>query len=221
MPRTAPDATADAPWTRREQRYAAGRAQLLDAAEEVFGRKGFHDTTLKEVAERAGFSVGSVYSFFASKEDLFGQIFVRRGGELLAEMEAAVADDADPLDQLHRLVDVEVGFFRRHPSFGLLSLRYANVTRLAIQAPADRPAAADYDRATKVHAEVFARGQRTGRLRDGDPDALSRLFSGLVLSFQTLDPVVVQAGGASPVLSLDALHDLVTDAFGGAGARRQ
>jgi DNA-directed RNA polymerase specialized sigma24 family protein len=40
------------------------RTQLLDAAEEVFGRKGFHATTLKEIAELAEFSVGSVYSFF-------------------------------------------------------------------------------------------------------------------------------------------------------------
>ena len=49
---------------RRLQHQDLSRNQLLDAAEEVFGRKGFHETTLKEVAELAEFSVGSVYSFF-------------------------------------------------------------------------------------------------------------------------------------------------------------
>ncbi|HEX6238473.1 MAG TPA: helix-turn-helix domain-containing protein, partial [Acidimicrobiales bacterium] len=72
---------------RREQRRLrhqdVSRAQFLDAAEEVFGRKGFHNTTLKEVAELAEFSVGSVYSFFESKDDLFRQIFVRRGEEFM------------------------------------------------------------------------------------------------------------------------------------------
>ncbi|MDD9372224.1 MAG: helix-turn-helix domain containing protein, partial [Acidimicrobiales bacterium] len=63
---------------RRLQHQDLSRAQLLDAAEEVFGRKGFHEATLKEVAELAEFSVGSVYSFFTNKDDLFRQIFVRR-----------------------------------------------------------------------------------------------------------------------------------------------
>jgi AcrR family transcriptional regulator len=210
MPRAVPDVTTTRQ-ARRQQRQDEGRAQLLDAAEEVFGRKGFHETTLKEVAELAEFSVGSVYSFFASKEDLFRQIFARRGDELIAEMEAVAAADIDPLEQLRRLVDVEVGFFRRHPSFGLLSLRYANVTRLAAETPINRGIGGDYERATKVQAAVFARGQRLGVLRAGDPEALSRLFSGLVLSYQTLD---LAAPGTGEVLPLTTLHDLVAQGFG-------
>ena len=80
--------------SRREQRRLLhqdlSRNQLLDAAEEVFGEKGFHDTTLKEVAELAEFSVGSVYSFFENKDDLFLNVFLRRGAEFLPGMEAVV-----------------------------------------------------------------------------------------------------------------------------------
>src|SRR5687768_17694293 len=98
--------------SRREQRRLLhqdlSRTQLLDAAEEVFGRKGFHDTTLKEVAELAEFSVGSVYSFFENKDDLYLSVFLRRGDEFLPGMEAAVGGGT-PSEQLHRLVDFEVG----------------------------------------------------------------------------------------------------------------
>ena len=73
--------------SRREQRRQLhqdlSRTQLLDAAEEVFGAKGFHETTLKEIAELAEFSVGSVYSFFENKDDLFLNVFLRRGEEFL------------------------------------------------------------------------------------------------------------------------------------------
>src|SRR3954449_9805277 len=98
---------------RRRQHHELSRAQLLDAAEEVFGRKGFHETTLKEVAELAEFSVGSVYSFFESKDDLFRQIFVRRGEEFMPALHDLL-DDAkgDAVAQLHDLVDFEIGFFR-------------------------------------------------------------------------------------------------------------
>src|SRR5689334_25428787 len=79
---------------RREQRRLLhqdlSRSQLLDAAEEVFGTKGFHDTTLKEIAELAEFSVGSVYSFFENKDDLFLSVLLRRGRESLPGLEALV-----------------------------------------------------------------------------------------------------------------------------------
>src|SRR5690606_26092934 len=87
--------------SRREQRrlhhQEISRAQLLDAAEEVFGRKGFHAATLKEVAELAEFSVGSVYSFFESKDDLFRQIFLRRGEEFMARIREVLEPDGSPV----------------------------------------------------------------------------------------------------------------------------
>jgi TetR/AcrR family transcriptional regulator len=195
---------------RRMQHQDLSRRQLLDAAEEVFGRKGFHETTLKEVAELAEFSVGSVYSFFESKDDLFRQIFARRGDELLAEMEGVLASGAAPVEQLHRMADVEIGFFRAHPHFGRLSLRYANITRLAADTPVDVRIGSDYQRAMTLQAEVFSRGQESGALRTGDPEALSRLFSGLVLSYQTLDAAGTTSSEWYP---LDAFHELVERAF--------
>src|SRR3954462_4906960 len=118
MPKTTTPAT-----TRREERRLRqqdiSRGQLLDAAEEVFGRKGFHETTLKEVAELAEFSVGSVYSFFENKDDLFRQMFVRRGNEFMALLREVVADEAgSATEQLHGMTDLEVGYFRTHARFG-------------------------------------------------------------------------------------------------------
>src|SRR5260221_6216029 len=114
---------------RRLAQQSVGRTQLLDAAEQVFGRKGFHEATLEEVAELAEFSVGSVYSFFENKDDLFRQIFVRRGEEFMPGIHG-ILDDAgrDPVEQLHQLIDFEIGFFRTQPHFGRIYLRYSNAT---------------------------------------------------------------------------------------------
>jgi TetR/AcrR family transcriptional regulator len=190
------------------------RSQLLDAAEEVFGRKGFHETTLKEVAELAEFSVGSVYSFFDSKDDLFRQIFVRRGEEFLPGMHEILDDGGDPVDQLHRLVDFEVGFFRQHPRFGRLYLRYSSATMLSADREIDLVMQDRYQEAMALQAHLFARGQAAGVLRDGDPEVLARLFSGVISAYQALDPAVVSDDpGAPERLGLDGLHALVADAF--------
>jgi TetR/AcrR family transcriptional regulator len=197
---------------RRLQHQDLSRGQLLDAAEEVFGRKGFHEATLKEVAELAEFSVGSVYSFFENKDDLFRQIFLRRGDEFMPGLRDAVGGDGDPVSRLHRLVDFEVGFFRRHPRFGRLYLRYSSATSLSADREIDAVIAANYAESMRLQAELFARGQADGVFRPGDPEVLARLFSGIISSYQALDPAVVSDDDGER-LPLADLHALVERAF--------
>jgi TetR/AcrR family transcriptional regulator len=206
------------PASRRQQRRLLhqdlSRSQLLDAAEEVFGRKGFHATTLKEVAELAEFSVGSVYSFFDNKDDLYLSVFLRRGAEFMPGMRQVVSAAASPLAQLHALVDFEVGFFRRHRHFGRLYLRSFSTSRPAPEMPESPLLADNLQTAMEIQADVFVRGQEAGELRGGDPQVLARLFSGLVAAYQSLDPAVM-ADDPDPAerLPLADLHDMVTRAF--------
>jgi AcrR family transcriptional regulator len=63
--------------TRQDQK-AQTRARLLDAAAEVFAKRGFETATLDEVASAAGYTKGAVYSNFASKTDLLIALLERR-----------------------------------------------------------------------------------------------------------------------------------------------
>lgn len=199
---------------RRRHAHELGREQLLDAAEELFSRHGFHDTSLREVARRAEFSVGSVYSFFAGKDDLYRQVFVRRGDEFLAGLRTVVDAGEDPVPTLHAMVDFEVGFFRTHPAFGRLFLRSATVTLRSIDAPADAVTADRHTEAMRLQATVFARGQATPVLQHGDPDVLARLFSALMSTFQSLDPRVLDHDPAARErMTVEELHALIDRTF--------
>lgn len=57
-------------WT-RERRLEHTRSLLIDAAEEVFGEKGFVAATLDDIAHAAGYTKGAIYKHFSTKEDLF------------------------------------------------------------------------------------------------------------------------------------------------------
>lgn len=198
---------------RRVQHLDLSRAQLLDAAEEVFGAKGYYATTLKEVADLAEFSVGSVYSFFDNKVDLFAQVFLRRGAEIVEAMRDAVGGGT-PAEQLHGLVDAEVGFFRGHPHFARLFLRSSTLVlpRPGEEDP-DDPQQRSFQDAMGLHADVFRRGQRSGVLCTGDPDVLARLFAGMITAFLAMDVARGGSGPADPDDSLATLHALVEDAF--------
>ncbi len=56
---------------RRSEARALTRRRLLDMAAVVFAKRGFRATAIEEVAERAGYSIGAVYSNFKGKDDLF------------------------------------------------------------------------------------------------------------------------------------------------------
>jgi AcrR family transcriptional regulator len=76
--------------TRAERRQQT-RARLLDAAGQVFARRGFHAATVDEVADAAGYTKGAVYSNFANKDELFLALLDQRLAAQLQQVEALYA----------------------------------------------------------------------------------------------------------------------------------
>ena len=70
--REAPEETL----SRREREKAAHRQEILEAAMNVFARKGFAAATIDEIAQEAEFSKGAVYLYFSSKEELLSTILI-------------------------------------------------------------------------------------------------------------------------------------------------
>lgn len=196
---------------RRLLHQELSRTQLLDAAEEIFGHKGFHETTLKEIAEQADFSVGSVYSFFENKEDLYVHVWLRRGVEFLPEFERLIAEPATGLDLIGRIVDFQVGFLRSRPSFSNLYLRSTASLVPTTSEPASRQVLENAETVLKMQSEVIQRGQRDGSIRSGDSVALSRLLSSMVQAFQSVDPESTDEASSS--LSLSEFQSIVRSAF--------
>jgi AcrR family transcriptional regulator len=70
----------------RAERREQTRQELVVAAEACFVTRGFHATSVDEVAERAGYTKGAVYSNFAAKEDLFFAVYERRVERVVTEV---------------------------------------------------------------------------------------------------------------------------------------
>lgn len=87
-------------WT-KERRAEHVRQILLDAAEEVFARKGLTGAALEEIAEAAGFTRGAIYSQFGAKEKLFLAVVDRQRQRFLDGF-------AEVMESFHRLSDVDV-----------------------------------------------------------------------------------------------------------------
>jgi AcrR family transcriptional regulator len=75
----------------REQKKARTRAEVLAAARDVIARRGLDGASIDEIAERAGFSHGAIYSNFANKEALLQAVFEEfmrvRGDEIAGPLD--------------------------------------------------------------------------------------------------------------------------------------
>lgn len=78
--RTATRASASAPTRRRSQaeRREAARERILDAAEQLFGARGFYGVTLRDVATQAGADTALLHYYFRGKAELFNSVLLRR-----------------------------------------------------------------------------------------------------------------------------------------------
>jgi len=74
----------------RNDQKQATREKVLEAARDLFNDTGYDETTIRAIAERAGVSVGSVFTTFASKAEVLSHVMDARLGELYAEFDRVV-----------------------------------------------------------------------------------------------------------------------------------
>ncbi|HEY8601893.1 MAG TPA: helix-turn-helix domain-containing protein [Thermomicrobiales bacterium] len=80
----------------QQQLIVARKSQILDAAAAVFVEKGFHATTTREIARRAGIAEGTIYNYFDSKPSLLLGIFERMRASVMQQAPLPIPSDLDP-----------------------------------------------------------------------------------------------------------------------------
>jgi len=89
--------------TRAEQQQRT-REEVLAAADRLFVERGFHATSVDQIAQAAGYTKGAVYSNFAAKEDLFFAVYERRMERAVLELERTLAAAPDPAGWIESVI---------------------------------------------------------------------------------------------------------------------
>src|SRR5262249_10615601 len=89
-----------------KERQRQEREQLiLQAADELLLEKGYHDTSIEDIAVRVGISKGTVYLHFASKDDLVFALLERGMRELQATLDAIFLSPGTPREKLRAVIE--------------------------------------------------------------------------------------------------------------------
>src|SRR4051812_20039321 len=90
------------------------RRAILDAAQDVFGERGYHGSSLDEIAQSAGISKALIYEHFESKKELHDSLLAQYAGELFERFQANAARAETGEERLRTGVAVFFGFVEEH-----------------------------------------------------------------------------------------------------------
>jgi len=101
----------------------ASRDKILDAAEDLFARRGFAGIGMREVAEIAGLGKSSLFHHFKSKAELYAAVVGRILDVFDQRLTSALAAGGTPLQRFDRWIDTLIDTFADHPTSARLLLR--------------------------------------------------------------------------------------------------
>jgi AcrR family transcriptional regulator len=137
---------------KRQQRERVQRREsILDAAEQVFYRKGYGPTRVEDVAREAQLSKGALYQYFASKDELLLAVTVRWRSELIERARKRLEQPANGAEHLRQIMELTNDWLSRPPErFHLMMGVLAAHTH--------------FDRETAVYQEAKQRGEELMQL---------------------------------------------------------
>ncbi|WP_165867335.1 TetR/AcrR family transcriptional regulator [Paenibacillus pinisoli] len=145
-----------------------GVRQIMLHAVDVFSRKGFAGTKIKDIAESAGFSQGYVYNYFKSKDEIFTRIVEQAADGAGKAVEFASRLEGTPMERITWLTEAFLApdsLAMQHWRLNLLQTAAAD----AIPEEAKRIAKAKMGEPFKHFVPMVIEGQRMGEIAEGDP----------------------------------------------------
>ena len=168
---------------RKEREREARRREILEAAEAVFARKGYHGATVGEIARESECSVGTIYNFFDGKEDLYARLVAKLAEEFFDDFEREVLPLEDPVEAIGALIELRLEHFDRHRGFARAFFEASPWSRID-PTPALPPRCEEMaERYTREVRRIFERGIARGAFDDVDPLFLALSLEGIIQAF--------------------------------------
>lgn len=97
-----------------EASQASRQAEIRSAAKTLFAQRGYHGTSMKDIAEELGIKAPSLYNHIDSKQTLLRDIMFETMATLIASQKAAISTTKDAAEQVRRSMESHVRYHAQH-----------------------------------------------------------------------------------------------------------
>lgn len=157
--------------TPKTQRGKNTRNKLLQAAEFEFGEKGFHEAAISGITYRAGVALGTFYTYFNSKEEIFAALVAYMSERTRRWVGERVAGAADRLEAERIGLEAYIEFVRQHKGLYRIITEAEFVANDAFRA--------HYEGFARAYVENLERAGKRGEIRQGDYEVWSWAIIGI------------------------------------------
>ncbi len=152
------------------------RRQIIDAAYRCFARKGFHQTTMRNICTEAELSAGAVYTYFKGKEEIIEASFAFDYERGLPIFEAA-ATDPDPMAAIDRIIDLFYAGLESAAALGADRVNIQGWGEAMVNLRLMNPLRETMDKFSKLLSKLIKRGQTAGVIRSAvNADAIGQVI---------------------------------------------
>ncbi len=155
--------------SRREREKLRQRQEMLAAALDLFAEKGYHNVSMHEIAEKAEFAIGTLYTVFQNKEDLYKALVLEECDSFEEALVQAIEKPDDEIEKLRNYVRTKGDRFRSNLPFIRLFLAESKGASFNIRAGLDEALRKRYYAFMERLASVFESGIRNKRIREIAP----------------------------------------------------
>lgn len=167
---------------RKEREFNLRRAEILEQAAKIFAAKGFHNTTVAEIAGASGFAVGTLYQFFESKEQLYTVMLTEKLNMMYSGVRESVALEADTIRKIECLVASQFRFVENNAEFCSIFIRGDHLSLSEGSTALRKRMLADYAVHVSFTEGVIREGIRVGILKEMDPRMMAVALTGIINS---------------------------------------
>jgi TetR/AcrR family transcriptional regulator, fatty acid metabolism regulator protein len=151
------------------------RQSIVQAAIEVFGEKTFQSSSIAEIAGKANVAEGTIYQYFANKQDLFFSIPIEKTNEFCEQLDLHLEGIAGASNKIRKFIWYYLYFFKTNPEYGKILLLEMRVDKGFVQTETYT----SIRRSTEKILEIIREGQREGTVRkDVSPYVIRQLILG-------------------------------------------
>jgi AcrR family transcriptional regulator len=168
---------------RKEREFNLRRAAILEQAGKIFAAKGFHNTTVAEIAGASGFAIGTLYQFFESKEQLYTVVLTEKLGMMYAGIQKAVDEETDLLRKIDTLVATQFRFVENNAEFCSIFVRGDHLSLSEGSVELRKRMVSDYAVYVSFIEGVMRDGIRTGILKKMNPQMMAAALTGIINSY--------------------------------------
>ncbi len=172
---------------RKRREREKRREQILESARVLFLRRGFHATTMEDIANKAELSPGTLYLYFENKGELYFSLNLIALEYLLSEVKQVYSNKELPVEE--KILKVKEGMYKmyKHDPLVLHNIMHAQLEDTLLSISPELVGKINHlaREIMNTIADIYEEGVRQGKFREGHKmahaDIMWALFTGIVL----------------------------------------